>query len=45
MAKQLKELIKKVDASVVAAARTQANQEIFELRLAQFSRRVGGLHK
>jgi predicted XRE-type DNA-binding protein len=35
MAKQLSELMKKVDPTVVNAARAQADQEIFELRLAQ----------
>ena len=30
MAKQLSELIKKIDPTVVAAARAQADQEIFE---------------
>ena len=40
MAKQLSELIKKVDPTVVAAARIQAEQEIFELRLAQLRQTV-----
>ncbi len=40
MAKQLSELIKKVDPTVVAAARTQADQGIFELRLAQLRQTV-----
>jgi len=35
MAKQLSELMKKVGPTVVNAARAQADQEIFELRLAQ----------
>jgi len=35
MAKQLSELMKKVDPTVVNAARAQANQVIMELRLAQ----------
>lgn len=35
MAKQLSELMKKVDPTVVNAAHAQADQEIFELRLAQ----------
>jgi predicted XRE-type DNA-binding protein len=35
MAKQLSELMKKVDPTVVNTARAQADQEIFELRLAQ----------
>jgi predicted XRE-type DNA-binding protein len=35
MAKQLSELMKKVDPTVVNAARVQADQEIFELHLAQ----------
>lgn len=35
MAKQLSELIKKVDPTVVEAARDKADQEVFELRLAQ----------
>lgn len=40
MAKPLNELMKKVDAPVVAAARLQAEQEIFELRLAQLRQTV-----
>lgn len=40
MAKQLKELLKKVDPSVVEAARSQADREIFELRLAQLRQTV-----
>ena len=40
VAKHLKELMKKVDAPVVAAARVQADQEIFELRLAQLRQTV-----
>lgn len=35
MAKQISELMKKVDPTVVNAARAQANQVIMELRLAQ----------
>ena len=35
MAKQLSELMKKVDPTIVNAARTQANQMVLELRLAQ----------
>ena len=35
MAKQLSELMKKVDPTIVNAARVQADQEIFELHLAQ----------
>jgi predicted XRE-type DNA-binding protein len=35
MAKQISELMKKVDPTVVNAARAQADQEIFELHLAQ----------
>ncbi len=38
MAKKLSELMKKVDPTVVNAARAQADQEIFELRLAQLRR-------
>jgi transcriptional regulator with XRE-family HTH domain len=40
MAKQLSELMKKVDPTVVNAARAQADQEIFELRLAQLRQTV-----
>jgi DNA-binding transcriptional regulator YiaG len=40
MAKPLNELMKKVDVPVVAAARLQAEQEIFELRLAQLRQTV-----
>ena len=40
MAKQLSELMKKVDPIVVNAARAQADQEIFELRLAQLRQTV-----
>lgn len=40
MAKQFLELIKKVDPIVVTAARTQADQEIFELRLAKLRQTV-----
>ena len=40
MAKQLAELIKKVDPTVVAAARAKADQEVFELRLAQLRQTV-----
>jgi DNA-binding transcriptional regulator YiaG len=40
MAKQLSELIKKTDPAVVAAARAKADQQIFELRLAQLRQSV-----
>lgn len=40
MAKQLSELIKKVDPVVVTAARAKADQEVFELRLAQLRQTV-----
>ena len=40
MAKQLSELIKKLDPTVANAARTQADQVIFELRLAQLRQTV-----
>jgi len=40
MAKQLSELMNKVDPIVVNAARAQADQEIFELRLAQLRQTV-----
>ena len=40
MAKQLSELIKKIDPAVVTSARAQADQEIFELRLAQLRQTV-----
>lgn len=40
MAKQLSELIKKIDPAVVTAARAQADREIFELRLAQLRQTV-----
>lgn len=40
MAKQLSELMKKVSPDVVKAARAQADQEIFELRLAQLRQTV-----
>ena len=40
MAKQLSELIEKINPTVVAAARAQADQEIFELRLAQLRQTV-----
>jgi len=40
MAKQLSELMKKVDPTIVNAARAQADQEIFELRLAQLRQTV-----
>ncbi len=40
MAKQLSGLIKKIDPTVVVAARAQADQEIFELRLAQLRQTV-----
>lgn len=40
MAKQLSELIKKVKPTVVAAARAQAEQDIFELHLAQLRQTV-----
>lgn len=40
MAKQLSELMKKVDPTVVKAARIQADQEILELRLAQLRQTV-----
>ncbi len=40
MAKQLSELIKKLDPTVANAARTQADQVIFELHLAQLRQTV-----
>lgn len=40
MARRLSELIKKVDPIVVEAARAQADQEIFELRLSQLRQTV-----
>jgi len=40
MAKHLSELMKKVNPTVVEAARVQADQEIFELRLAQLRQTV-----
>lgn len=40
MAKQLSELIKKINPAVVTAARAQADREIFELRLAQLRQTV-----
>ena len=40
MAKQLSELINKVNPALAAAARTQADQAIFELRLAQLRQTV-----
>jgi len=38
MAKQLSELMKKVNPTVVEKARVQANQEIFELHLAALTK-------
>jgi transcriptional regulator with XRE-family HTH domain len=40
MAKQLSELMKKVNPTVVEAARVQADEEIFELRLSQLRQTV-----
>lgn len=40
MAKQLSELIKKVNPAVVQAARSKADEEVFELRLAQLRQTV-----
>jgi transcriptional regulator with XRE-family HTH domain len=40
MAKHLRELMNKIDAPVIAAACAQADQEIFELRLAQLRQTV-----
>ena len=40
MAKQLSELIKKVNPDIVKAARAQSDLEVFELRLAQLRQTV-----
>ena len=40
MAKQLSELVKKINPTVLEAARTKADLEIFELRLAQLRQTV-----
>jgi DNA-binding transcriptional regulator YiaG len=40
MAKHLSELMKKVNPTVVEAARVQVDQEVFELRLAQLRQTV-----
>ena len=40
MAKQLSELMKKVNPTVVENARAKADQEVFELRLAQLRQTV-----
>ncbi|MBE0503636.1 MAG: helix-turn-helix transcriptional regulator [Desulfuromonadales bacterium] len=40
MGKHLKELMNKIDAPVIAVACAQADQEIFELRLAQLRQTV-----